>query len=240
MKERRAAVVEERRSLSRGDDRLVRAVGRLPVKVRTKLLIAFVGTAVLLLAVGALGLRILAHSDDRVERLGPLQQRAAAYGKLQSDTTRVRLLLAENVDADFYLVWPGHEPTGSGRDAVDKALVNELERIGPSTHPDRLGFVPPAEDESVLREIRVTSGRLAALMSEIIDSPGDGQRPRAERLAVDLNQLATELANSTTAKTNDLIADNARGTRARGISSSAWRRARSAWPSCSGSCSPGR
>ena len=209
MKERRAAVVEERRPLSRGDDRLVRAVGRLPAKVHTKLLIAFVGTAVLLLAVGALGLRVLAQSDDRVERLGPLQERAAAYGKLQSDTAHVRLLLAENVDPDFYLVWPGGQPTGSGRVAVDKALVNELERIGPSTLPDRLGFVPPAEDESVLREIRVTSGRLSALMSEIIDSPGDGQRPRAERLAVDLNQLATVLANSTTAKTNDLIADNA-------------------------------
>ena len=40
----------------------------------------------------------------------------------------------------------------------------------------------------------MASGRLAALMSEIIDSPGDGQRPRAESLAVDLNQLATVLA----------------------------------------------
>jgi signal transduction histidine kinase len=220
VKERRAAVVEERRPLRRGDDRLVRAVGRLPAKVRTKLLIAFVGTAVLLVAVGALGLRVLAQSNDRVGRLGPLQERAAAYGKLQSDTAHVRLLLAENVDPDFYLIWPGGEPTGSGRVAVDKALVNELERIGPSTFPDRLGFVPPAEDESILREIRVTSGRLSALMSEIIDSaerdlargdsPGEGQRPRAERLAVDLNKLATVLANSTTAKTNDLIADNAR------------------------------
>ena len=210
MKERRAAVVEERRPLRRGDDRLVRAVGRLPAKVRTKLLIAFVGTAVLLVAVGALGLRVLAQSNDRVGRLGPLQERAAAYGKLQSDTAHVRLLLAENVDPDFYLIWPGGEPTGSGRVAVDKALVNELERIGPSTFPDRLGFVPPAEDVSILREIRVTSGRLSALMSEIIDSPGEGQRPRAEHLAVDLNKLATVLANSTTAKTNDLIADNAR------------------------------
>ena len=135
MKERRAAVVEERRPLSRGDDRLVRAVGRLPAKVHTKLLIAFVGTAVLLLAVGTLGLRILAQSDDRVERLGPLQQRAAAYGKLQSDTTPVRLLLAENVDPDFYLVWPGAQPTSSGRDAVDRALVNEIERIGPVDPP---------------------------------------------------------------------------------------------------------
>jgi signal transduction histidine kinase len=225
VKEQRAAVDEKRRPLRRGDDRLVRAVGRLPAKVHTKLLVAFVGTAVLLVAVGGLGLRVLAQSNDRVGRLGPLQERAAAYGKLHSDTAHVRLLLAENVWSDFYLVWPGAEPTDSDRVAVDKALVNELERIGPSTFPDRLGFVPPAEDERVLRDIRAISGRLSALMSGIIrdaterpgsrdpapiDSPGEGQRPAAERLAVDLNQLATVLANSTTAKTNDLIADNAR------------------------------
>jgi signal transduction histidine kinase len=195
----------------------------LPAKVHTKLLIAFVGTAVLLVAVGALGLRVLAQSDDRVGRLGPLQERAAAYGKLQSDTANIRLLLAENVDRDFYKVWPGALPKGlgkRGRVAVDQALANQLERIGPATFPDRLGFVPPAEDESVLRKIREKSVRLSTLMNEIILStlerennesdPGEDQRPRAERLAVGLNQLATELANSTTAKTNDLIADNAR------------------------------
>jgi signal transduction histidine kinase len=210
VKRREAAVVGEGGAANRGDDPLVRAVGRLPVKVHTKLLIAFVGTAVLLVAVGALGLRVLAESNDRVGRLGPLQERAAAYGKLQSDTAHIRLLLAENVDRAFYGVWTGVQPTDRGRVAVDKAVANELERIGPSTLPDRLGFEPPPEDENVLREIRVTSGRLSALMSEIIDSPGAGQRPRAERLAVDLNRLATVLANSTTAKTNDLIADNER------------------------------
>src|SRR5215216_2815541 len=91
-------LVTKRLQLSRGDNPLVRAVGRLPAKVHTKLLIAFVGTAVLLVAVGVFGLRVLAESNDRVAKLGALQQRAFAYGKLQSDTTHVRVLLAENVD----------------------------------------------------------------------------------------------------------------------------------------------
>ena len=60
----------KRRPMSPGDYRLVRAVGRLPARVHTKLLIAFVGTAVLLVAVGALGLRVLAQSDDRVSEPG--------------------------------------------------------------------------------------------------------------------------------------------------------------------------
>jgi signal transduction histidine kinase len=213
-----AAVVEKRRPLSRGDNRLVRAVGHLPAKVHTKLLVAFVGTAVLLVAVGLLGLRVLGQSDDRVRDLGALQQRAFAYGTLQSHTYQVRLLLAENPERAFYEVWPGGFPTGRGLSpvAVDLAILNLLARIGPATLSDSLGFVPPDEDERVLRKIRLQSGRLSAVMREIVASgrtaaPGERPQPRRdepEQLAIELNQLANELANATTAKTDDLIAQN--------------------------------
>jgi signal transduction histidine kinase len=198
-----------------GDYRLVRAVGRLPARVHTKLLIAFVGTAVLLVAVGALGLRVLAQSNDRVSELGPLQERAAAYGKLQSDTSNVRNLLSENLrrSDDFYLVWPDAVPIDLGpnaRVAVDQAVANQVSRIEAATYPDRLGFVPPAENESVLVEIRQQSARLSVLMVEVIRDPTDARRAQAEQLAVGLNQLASELANATTAKASLLIADNAR------------------------------
>src|SRR5215216_7625845 len=97
-------LVTKRLQLSRGDNPLVRAVGRLPARVHTKLLVAFVGTAVLVVVVGLLGLRVLGESNDRVGRLGALEQRASAYGKLQSDALHVRLLLAGNVANDFYAV----------------------------------------------------------------------------------------------------------------------------------------
>ena len=64
------------------------------------------------MAVGLLGLRVLGQSNDRAERLGALQKRAFSYGKLQSDASHVRLLLAENVDAEFYKVGPaGRRPS---------------------------------------------------------------------------------------------------------------------------------
>jgi signal transduction histidine kinase len=217
--ERRPAVGESRRPLSRGDNAAVRAVGRLPARVHTKLLIAFVGTAVLVVAVGMLGLRVLAQSNNRVAALGALQERAAAYGELQSDTRQIRLLLAENPDRDFYTVWPRGLPRGRGASAVaiDLAVLSALARIGPATLPDGLGFAPPAEDERVLRKIRLTSNELAAVMRELLDTEGDaalsgGRLPRrhtVEELSVELKQLATELANATTAKTEDLIAQNA-------------------------------
>jgi len=51
-------------------DPLVRVVARLPANVRTKLLIAFVGTSLLLVAVGLLGQLVLGQSNDRVASVG--------------------------------------------------------------------------------------------------------------------------------------------------------------------------
>jgi signal transduction histidine kinase len=209
-----------KRSLGGSDDNaLIRGIGRLPAKVRSKLLIAFVGTAVLVVAVGLLGLRVLGQSNDRVGSLGALQKRAFAYGKLQSDTQNVRLLLTENPGQDFFKVNPGWAPTGRGLSdvAVDQAVANALARIPPATLVDRLGFVPPVEDRRVLRRIRAKIERLSTVMREIVkpanrSASAENQRRlrnRAHQVAIDLNELATVLVNSTTAKTDDLIAQNA-------------------------------
>ena len=74
----------KRRTLSPDDNPLVRAVGRVPAKVHTKLLVAFVATALLVVAVGVLGVRLLGQSNERVESLGELQRRSAAYSELRS------------------------------------------------------------------------------------------------------------------------------------------------------------
>jgi signal transduction histidine kinase len=219
-KHRRAASLVTRPwRVSGGDNRLVRAVGRLPARVRTKLLVAFVGTGVLVVVVGVLGLRVLGESQDRVARLGTLEQRASAYGKLQSDASHVRLLLAGNVASDFYRVNQPTPPRPSPREAAarDKAIANAVALIGPATSVVSLGFVPPAQDQRELRAIRAKSERLSSVIRQLIDfetgaTPGEGPprlRTRAEQLASGLNQLATVLANRTTAKTEALIALNA-------------------------------
>jgi signal transduction histidine kinase len=219
-KPRTAHLDEQRSALSRGYDPLVRAVGRLPAKVHTKLLIAFVGTSVLLVTVGLLGQRVLGQSNDRVVSLGALQQRAFAYGQLQRDAWHIRALLSENVTRDFYEVWtggdPGPRPPGSAL-AVDQALANAVDRIGPATAVDRLGFTPPPEDADDLLSIRETAGRLSTLMGSIIERE-DGAPPRevpammrgrAEQLASDLYQRAAVLTHGTRARIDDLITRNA-------------------------------
>ncbi|HSJ76791.1 MAG TPA: HAMP domain-containing protein, partial [Gemmatimonadales bacterium] len=212
----RAADQTKRRLLSAADNPLVRAVGRAPAGVHAKLLVAFVGTALLVVGVGLLGLRILGQSNDRVGTLGTLQERAFAYGKLRSDALHVRLLLSENVAGDFHKSL-GADVLTEGRRAgvlaVDQAIANAVAEIPPSTFPDILQFVPPPEDERFLRRIRARAGQLSEVMQEIIRlAPGEVPTPlrtRAERLAVDLNQFATELANATAARTDALIEQNA-------------------------------
>ena len=122
----------------------------MPARVHTKLLVAFVGTALLVVAVGVLGLRLLGQSNNRVVTLGGLQERAAAYGKLRSDAFHVRLLLTENVGAAYFTPLTGQAADrGEGARAIDKAVadtvarraidlavVDAVGRIAPSTFPD--------------------------------------------------------------------------------------------------------
>ena len=213
-----AAGTSKRRLLSPADNPVVRAVGRAPAGVHAKLLVAFVGTALLVVVLGVLGLRLLGESNKRVETLGTLQVRAFAYGKLRSDASHVRLLLAQNVGGDFYKVFPdlNKEEVGSRGPAIDdRAIASAAAQIPASTFPENLGFRPPPEDERFLRRIRATSGQLADVLRKIV---ADGRtapkrvpslRTRAELLAIDLNDNATELGNVMTARTNAVIAQNA-------------------------------
>jgi signal transduction histidine kinase len=192
-------------------------VARLPVGVHAKLLVAFVGTALLVVAVGLLGLRVLGQANSRSEKLGVLQKHAFAYGQLQSDALHVRQLLAENVAADFYKANGFGTPrSGRGAVAIDKAAIDSLARIGPATLADGLGFEPPAADEIVLRRIRSTGRQLTGVLREIVASDPrvttveDQNRVRqsADQLAITLGELATQLSNATTAKTAAVIAEN--------------------------------
>jgi signal transduction histidine kinase len=219
LKHGQAGLVTSRQRMSKGDNRLVRAVGRMPARVRTKLLVAFVGTAVLVVVVGLLGLRVLGQANERVARLGALQQRASAYGKLQSDASNVRELLAGNVSSEFYEVNQPNPPRPSPREAavLDKAVANAVALIVPATSAVSLGFVPPAQDQREIRAIRAKSGQLSSVIRKLIhfetaDVPREGPprlRTAAEQFASTLNQLATVLANRTTAQTEALIAQNA-------------------------------
>src|SRR5207244_1996299 len=76
----RARPAERARRPARGvDNPLVRAVARLPARLRTKLVFAFLGIAALLVVLALLGLGVLGQSNTRAESLPTLQVPAAPY-----------------------------------------------------------------------------------------------------------------------------------------------------------------
>jgi signal transduction histidine kinase len=169
----------------------------------------------LVVAVAMLGLRLLGQSNERMATLGQFEERASAYGELRSDALHVRLLLQENVNDDFYKVLTEGrlKDAASGARRVDLAIMNAVAEIPASTRPDIIGFVPPPEDERRLREIRAKGAELSKVMEAITTFAPErvprSLRIRAERMAVELNQYATELANETSARTDAVIAQNA-------------------------------
>ena len=153
--ERGAAGLEARRRLSRGDNVAVRAVGRLPAKFIPSCSSPSWALRFWSSRWAFSGCASSRSPNDRVAALGALQDEPQPTASSRRDTRQIRLLLAENPDPDFYTVWPRGLPRGRTASAVaiDLAVLSALARIGPATLPDELGFVPPAEDERVLRKI---------------------------------------------------------------------------------------
>src|SRR6266480_6687609 len=81
---------------------LVGPVARLPVRVQTKLLAAFLAIAALLIALGAVGLYTLSGVNERTVELIRSERKIAAYRQVQHDTTsqlyRVTSALLANDD----------------------------------------------------------------------------------------------------------------------------------------------
>src|SRR6185437_1716055 len=188
--------------------------------VRTKLLVAFLVIAALLVLVGVLGLRFLGQANGRVEGLGTLQLRATRYQALATSATDLRQALT--VRAAGYpgaRAYTGGETLPvSGRVWVqaDHDVANMLSQVELGTDEAIFEFVPPAEDERVLRQIRrdYNAVRTAQLAFSTLDkrgvAGGSAQRLLTTAITVDddLTNEAITLADRTTNQTNILIAAN--------------------------------
>jgi len=204
------------------DNRLVRAVGRVPFTLRTKLLVAFAGIVALLVVVAVLGLRVLGQSNSRVESLGTLQRRAATYQALQTQAQQLRELLSlRAAGADpSYNSYSGRSLVArfSGLDwiLVDKGIEAELLQLGPALDESGFGFVPPPPDETRLIRMRRDYERFASVLGRVIaydqrDAPNTTTQPlllRTIEIDNDLGAVTDRLATTTRARTDALIAQN--------------------------------
>jgi signal transduction histidine kinase len=202
--------------LSPDDNPVVRAVARIPATVNRKLLAAFVSIVVLLVTVGVLGLRVLGDSNDRIETLGKLQQRTAAYQNLQTEAKELRLLLGVRAGGQDLATYGGGTTSASANSAVDGGIETTLAQIGPASDITQLGFVPPAAERTVLTQIRSDYAQFSIVATQMLSwdragNPSEAlqlQHSKGEPLTNDLTVLTEQLVNTTTGDTAALIATN--------------------------------
>ncbi|WP_143748508.1 sensor histidine kinase [Mesorhizobium carmichaelinearum] len=167
-------------------NRLVGWVARLPARVQTKLLIAFLSIVGLLIVLGAVGLQVLSGVNDQTNELIKLQRRIAAYRQVQHDTTTqlygisTALLLQD-----------------------DRMLDTELRQLNQFGYDlDRMEFVAQAEVE-VLGQVRQEYERLTAGVTHVTELVRAGRTEEARKVQLDgiipsadrLERLTNQLVN---------------------------------------------
>ncbi|MFI0849728.1 ATP-binding protein [Mesorhizobium sp. IMUNJ 23232] len=167
-------------------NRLVGWVARLPARVQTKLLIAFLSIVGLLIVLGAVGLQVLSGVNDQTNELIKLQRRIAAYRQVQHDTTNqlysisTALLLQDERLLD--------------------SSLRQLNQFGYDL--DRMEFVAETEAE-VLGQVRQEYERLAAGVTHVVELFRAGRTEEARKIQLDeiipsadrLERLTNQLVN---------------------------------------------
>jgi signal transduction histidine kinase len=187
-------------------DALAEVIARAPVSVRSKLLLAFVTIAALLVVVGVVAVAELGRANRRSEELIELQRKIAVFRQVQHDT------LAHLSSVFSALLTP--EPTRLA------ATLRQLDQFGYDL--DRLRHV--AEDEAELYgRVRREYDEFVAVVQEMIERvgrqpPGEAMRgDRLSELADNLERLTNELVNKAEAtmvsKTDEGAADYHRSRR---------------------------
>jgi signal transduction histidine kinase/DNA-binding response OmpR family regulator len=174
---------------------LVGPVARLPWRVQSKLLAAFLAIVALLIALGAIGLYELSAVNRRTEELIGSERKIAAYRQVQHDTT-----------SQLYSVTSAL--LVSDERTLDSAL-RQLNQFGYDL--ERLQFV--AKDEiKLLGKVREEYDRFIAVVTRVVDlirgghveEAREAQLKEARPLANRLERLTNELVNKAEA---DVVAD---------------------------------
>ena len=175
-------------------DWLTRLVARVPATVHAKLLASFLAIVVLLLIVGAVGLRALSDVNRRAEDMVKLQRKIAAYRQLQHDTTGQLYAVAST------LLVPDERTL--------EATLRRLNQFGYDL--DRLQFVARDEVE-LLGQVREDYDQFIKVVTRVIELIRAGkaaegrelQQSQAGPLADRLERLTNELVNKAEA---DMVA----------------------------------
>jgi signal transduction histidine kinase len=200
--------------------RIARGVAGVPANVRTKLLVAFLLIAGLLVLVSVLGFEFLGRANARVERLGKLQKRAAAYQALDAYANDLfQTIGVRGAGTPAVVPYTHGAKLQGGRQwtLVDRSIADTLSQVEIGLYqPSYAGFAPSAADERLWRKIRADYREMYAVLHHIekLDASGTGGygAEKYVRQAIvidsDLKAQADRLANRTTSAEQQLVKAN--------------------------------
>ena len=164
---------------------LVGLVARVPARVQSKLLAAFLAIAALLIIVGAVGLEALSGVNRRTEELIKLQRKIEAYRQVQHDTTSQLYSVAT-------ALLQGDEQTMS-------STLRQLNQFGYDV--DRLEFVAKDEVE-LIDQFRRDYDRFVGVVTQVVDLIRAGKAAEARQMQ---QRDAAPLADRLERLTNQLV-----------------------------------
>ena len=167
-------------------NRLVGWVARLPARVQTKLLIAFLTIVGLLIVLGAVGLQVVNGINSRTEELIKLQRKIAAYHQVQHDTTNQLY----NISTALLLQ----------DDKMLDAALRQLSQFGYDL--DRMEFIAKGEAD-LLAGVRKDYDRFTQFVTQSVQLIRSGRTAEARSLQADqvvpiadhLERLTNQLVN---------------------------------------------
>jgi len=187
---------------------LVALVARVPARVQTKLLAAFLMIVALLIITGAGGLRELSGVNERTEELIKLQRKIEAYRQVQHDTT-----------SQLYSV--SSALVSSDERTLDSTL-RQLNQFGYDV--DRLEFVAKDEAE-LIDQFRRDYNRFIEVVTRVVELIRGGRTVEARETQL---QQATPLADQLERLTNQLV-NKAEADMVAGIEASTQAYAKAQW-----------
>ena len=200
--------------------RFAGVVARAPAELRTKLLVAFLAIAALLVLVSALGLQVLGQSNARIERLGALQLRSSQYQALAATALDLQeVLTVRQAGTPALTPYTGGKALQGGQQwlLADRAVANLLSQIEVAGYEGNFGFVPPPAEQRFLRRIHGDYHTVLRAVDRILvlDREGVAGHKAAEpyvrsarTTGDDLWVSATNLADRTSAETQALVRTN--------------------------------
>jgi signal transduction histidine kinase len=191
-----------------------------PGTVRTKLVLAFLTIAALLVVLTVLGLRVLGQANARVERLDLLQRQSAQYQELEAHAADLQQTLGVRAAGDPTItLYTGGKRLQGGQQWIlaDLQVADTLSQVELAADEPLFNFAPPPGDERKLRRIRSDYASISRALTHIkqLDSQGitgyDRTRPfviAARAAGDDLDALAQSLSFKARAETQALVSTN--------------------------------